>query len=71
MEHPKCLSHTLGLLVASALLVTPLPAQTRGTISGYVKDSTGANIPNVPVTVTSERTGTNAPRRVIQRVSTR
>src|SRR5687767_9005363 len=58
MIYTTCLARTLGLLLVFALLVAPLQAQTRGTISGYIKDSTGSNIPDVPVTLTNERTGT-------------
>ena len=42
------------------LLCAPLLAQTLGTITGAVKDSTGAVVPGATVTVTNK--GTNATR---------
>ncbi|MBI3697755.1 MAG: carboxypeptidase regulatory-like domain-containing protein, partial [Acidobacteria bacterium] len=42
------------------ILAVPLFAQTKGTISGYVKDRTGAVVPNTNITVTHE--GTRAVR---------
>ena len=47
-----------GLLVAAVILPWTAPAQTLyGTLSGTVTDKTGAVVPNVTVTVTSQGTG--------------
>src|SRR6266536_1862743 len=50
----------LSLGVTWLLLCVPCVAQTLGTITGEVKDSTGAVIPGVTVTVTNK--ATNAAR---------
>ncbi len=47
-------------LLAFLLLALPVAAQNRGTISGYVRDHSGAVVPNATVRVTHE--GTSAPR---------
>ncbi len=39
-------------------LITPLAeAQTRGTISGYIRDSTGASVPNMKASLLEQNTG--------------
>src|SRR5215831_19858204 len=54
---------SLWVALASVLLCAPAYAQTLGTITGEVKDSTGAVVPGVTVTVTNK--ATNATRTTI------
>ena len=54
-KHPARL---LGLLATAAVLSAPMLAQnTNGSISGSVKDPSGAVIPNAVITITNEDTG--------------
>ena len=45
----------LGFLLL--LFTLSVTAQTRGTISGYVRDATGGVVPNANITITQEGTG--------------
>jgi hypothetical protein len=54
---------TLWAVLAAITLCAPVSAQTLGTITGEVKDSTGAVVPGVTVTVTNK--ATNAARTTI------
>src|SRR5215831_20961925 len=51
---------TLWAVLTALMLCAPASAQTLGTITGEVKDSTGAVVPGVTVTVTDK--ATNATR---------
>lgn len=53
MNVPPLRYRPVAFLVASALIACPLHAQVTATISGYVKDSSGAAIPNAAVTAVS------------------
>src|SRR5215831_5801189 len=54
---------TLWAVLTALMLCAPASAQTLGTITGEVKDSTGAVVPGVTVTVTNK--ATNATRTTI------
>src|SRR5687767_4954934 len=45
------------LAVLLMLLAMPLAAQIQGTISGYIRDSSGAVIPKAAVRIINEKTG--------------
>ncbi|MBL8227991.1 MAG: TonB-dependent receptor [Bryobacterales bacterium] len=47
----------LVLLISAAFSLIPLAAQTRGTISGFVRDSSGAVIVDAKIVLSNERTG--------------
>ena len=49
--------HKLTLLLAVIVCASGLEAQTRGTISGYVRDASNAVIPTAKVSLTNEQTG--------------
>src|SRR5215831_8206545 len=54
---------SLWVALASVLLCAPAYAQTLGTITGEVKDSTGAVVPGATVSVTNK--ATNATRTTV------
>jgi hypothetical protein len=54
-------------LAAACLLMNTVSAQTFGGITGEVKDSSGAIMPSVAITVTNS--GTNAARSVVTNAS--
>ena len=56
MRENRLLALWLGASMLLLLCAEPALAQVKGTISGYVKDATGAVIPGVKVTATYERT---------------
>lgn len=45
------------IIALLTLLAMSLAAQTQGTITGYVRDSTGAIVPNASIQITNEKTG--------------
>ena len=55
------------LFVVLLLIAVPVGAQTLGTITGEVKDASGAIIPGATVTATN--TGTNAVREMASNAS--
>ena len=55
------------LLICSMVLVFP---QSQGTISGVVKDPTGAVIPGAEVSITNATQESNVPSSLTMRVST-
>ena len=49
----------MGMRIAALAMLfgLPLSAQVQGTISGYVKDATGAVVPAAAIRITNEKTG--------------
>ena len=56
---PRSSRATLAVLVLHATLAASAAAQTTGTIRGEISDPSGAPLPGVTVTVTSEARGTS------------
>jgi hypothetical protein len=50
-------SKAASTVVSACFFCASLGAQTKGNISGFTKDQSGAMVPNVQVTITNERTG--------------